>query len=266
LAVRGSQLGGNPYYATGVLPPNDVTDSDGWTRVILDRQRIDQRSRETSPATRVWLEQRGLIDGVEEAGVQATSLSAEVFPLTLHRPWFEPDVFRNRMWRWEDEALSDGGAPPRGLLPAYVTCVVLVRKLQIELDVAPVAPPAILAAAAPSTVTGDATPQPPQLIANAPDKSRALTLRQFSRVTTGVGPPSLDVALALGPLGSLAVAFPAPVTFLSRRILDRIAAEQENIANEVARMIAERPGLVQRWAALEPEIKHVYHQGFRCKN
>ena len=31
-------------------------------------------------------------DGVEGAGVQITSLSAEVFPLTRHRPWFEQEL------------------------------------------------------------------------------------------------------------------------------------------------------------------------------
>jgi len=44
--VRGSNLNGNDYYSTAILPPDDVTDADGWTRVALDRERIEQRSNE----------------------------------------------------------------------------------------------------------------------------------------------------------------------------------------------------------------------------
>jgi hypothetical protein len=273
LAERDSLVGdGARFYATGVLPPNDVTDADGWTRVALDRPRIDQRSRESSPATRSWLEQRGLLDGVEGAGVQMTSLSAEVFPLTLQRPWFAPEVFRSRLWRWGEAPLSDGGDPPRGLLPAYITRLVLVRKLQIELDVAPAAAapgamvqfalgfrPTLLTMLAPQAAAAEATPSPRQLLARTRDKSQALNLRQFVKMTMSQE-PSGKRSLDLRPLGSLAVSFPAPVAFLSRPILDRIAAEQGTVAHDLARLTAERTALQGQGAGLEQQVERLEGQ------
>ncbi|HJY26709.1 MAG TPA: hypothetical protein VJ306_01650 [Pyrinomonadaceae bacterium] len=271
LARRGSNLNGNPYRATGILPPSDVTDADGWTRITLDRESIEQRSRESSPATQAWLKQRDLLDAIEKAGVRAISLSAEIFPLTPDRPWLEPEVFSNRFWHWDDAPLSDGGDPPHGLLPAYVTRLILVRHLQIELDVAPSAqpsggmaafapgvPPVVLAALAPSVVSTNASPQPPTLHALAPDKSRSLNLLQFVKAAPG-GPPAASDPLAFGvsTLGGMVVAFPAPTNFLTRRVIDRIAAERGNVANRVAQLSAERSILEQDLASQEVQVRRM---------
>ena len=255
------------YYDTGVLPPNDVTDPDGWTRIVLDRQLIDDRSRESSPATQAWLEQRGLLGLFEGTGVQGTSLSAEIFLLTLQRPWFEPEVFRNRLWRWDDAPLSDGGDPPQGLLPAYTTRLVLVRKLQIELDVEP-AGPGIMAGPVPSTgvnnlagfaplaANTDATPQPLQLLASLPDKSRVMNLSQFAKLTLGEAPTGGN-ALAFGSLSSQTASFPAPVAFLTLRVLKWIAVERGSVANRVAQLSAERSAVQSELDDQEKQVRHM---------
>jgi hypothetical protein len=249
------------YYDTGVLPPSDVTDSDGWTRIVLDRQLIDDRSQQSSPATRAWLEQRGLLDPFAGTGVRGTTLSAEIFLLTLQRTWFEPEVFRNRLWRWDDAPLSDGGNPPQGLLPAYVTRLVLVRKLQMELDFASDAilgfdftpgpsssatsVPAGAAAFSSMPANTNAAPQPLPLLAHTPDPNKALSLRQFARATTDENPgPN---ALAFAPLSNQTVGFPAPVTFLTRRVIDRIAAEEKLLGIQLAAWTAQ---LIERQEGL----------------
>lgn len=168
--------------------------------------------------------------------------------------------------------LSDGGDPPRGLLPAYITRLVLVRKLQIELDVTPAAPalgtmvqfavgfrPALLTMLAPRAAAAKATPSPLQLLTRTRDKSQALNLRQFVKMTMSQE-PSGKRSLDLRPLGSLAVSFPAPVAFLSRPILDRITAEQGTVAHDLARLTAERTALQGQGAGLEQQVERLEGQ------
>jgi hypothetical protein len=253
---------GGGYYQTDVLPPSDVADSDGWTRIVLDRQLIDDRSRQSSPATQAWLQQRGLLDGFEKAGLKVLSSSAEIFLLTLQRPWFEPGVFTNRLWRWDEAPLSDGGDPPQGLLPAYIMRLVLVRRLQMELDVAPSASlgfdftsgsssgaaslPAG-AAAFGATSNPNGAPQPLPLLPHTPGPNQALSLRQFAKMTTAEA-PSGNSALALVPLGNQTVGFPAPITFLTRRVVDQIVAAEKLLAIQLG-----------AWTAQLTERQH--HQG-----
>ncbi len=57
----------------------------------------------------------------------------EFSAVTLVRPWFSPEVFESRFWRFEDSAdlLSDGDCASFGLCPAYATGVVFARNLEI---------------------------------------------------------------------------------------------------------------------------------------
>jgi hypothetical protein len=61
----------------------------------------------------------------------ATSLAFEFSSALVVRPWFVPDVFRSRFWRFSDGArvISGGGSPSTGECPAYVTAIVFARKV-----------------------------------------------------------------------------------------------------------------------------------------
>lgn len=61
------------------------------------------------------------------------SLSFEYTSLTIQRPWFPPDALAANFWRFADPSrlLSDGGDPPVGPLTAYVTGLVLVRRIDL---------------------------------------------------------------------------------------------------------------------------------------
>jgi hypothetical protein len=47
------------------------------------------------------------------------------------RPWFVPELFRSRFWRFSDatRVISGGSSPPAGDCPAYVTAIVFARKV-----------------------------------------------------------------------------------------------------------------------------------------
>lgn len=75
------------------------------------------------------------------SGGEAAAVGAPAEPPVLHlsvelararvvRPWMDPALFRSRIWKLDHgEPLSDGGRPPRGRLVAYVSAVILARKL-----------------------------------------------------------------------------------------------------------------------------------------
>ena len=62
-------------------------------------------------------------------------LSVELLKAAIVRPWMDPLVLRSRAWRFSDdrEPLSNGGVPPSGSLPAYISSIVLARNLRVEL-------------------------------------------------------------------------------------------------------------------------------------
>ncbi len=60
-------------------------------------------------------------------------LRFEFSAVSLLRPWFSPEVFESRFWKFADdtEPLSDGTCPTRGLCPAYATGMIFARNLTL---------------------------------------------------------------------------------------------------------------------------------------
>lgn len=68
------------------------------------------------------------------------SLQFEFSSAKLLRPWFKSEVFRSKIWRFNDERLlSDGGNPPQGICPSYPVAVVFARNITIKTKQAPTA-------------------------------------------------------------------------------------------------------------------------------
>jgi hypothetical protein len=61
------------------------------------------------------------------------SLSFEFSSVKLCRPWFHPEVFAARFWRFANSAehLSDGNVPASGDWPAYITALVFARNIVV---------------------------------------------------------------------------------------------------------------------------------------
>ena len=67
-------------------------------------------------------------------------LSFEICQVPIIKPWFKSSFINSKTWRFDQndpqaksEFLSDGGAPPKGLLPAYPTSMIFIRKLSLTL-------------------------------------------------------------------------------------------------------------------------------------
>lgn len=70
----------------------------------------------------------------EAATLEIQSLSFEYTSVGITRPWFMPDVFKARFWKFYESGkmISDGGNPAHGRCPAYVAGLVLVRNLIVK--------------------------------------------------------------------------------------------------------------------------------------
>lgn len=66
------------------------------------------------------------------------SLSVKLLQVPLTRPWMRSEIFWSRGWKFSPSSglglVSDGGLPPKGLMPLFPTAVVLARDLVINLD------------------------------------------------------------------------------------------------------------------------------------
>jgi hypothetical protein len=114
------------YAPTGVSP-YDLFDAGPWPPFTLTR---DEMMRLVPQAPAELLAILGAGAGTPDI----ESVSFEFRSVALTRPWFEPRLFKSRFWRLAAgaEPLSDGGTPPKGRCPAYVSALVFARNVVVQ--------------------------------------------------------------------------------------------------------------------------------------
>jgi hypothetical protein len=131
------------------------------------------------------------------------SMSFEYCRAAVIRPWFCPDIFTARFWRFTDPTvqLSDGNNPPSGNWPAYITAVVFARNIAVTMRPAsPASPlpppvhafsplPAAIIKAAPAPVI---RPLPPLFLRTAALHDRPIP-------TSPAGAPASSPVRAIAP-------------------------------------------------------------------
>jgi hypothetical protein len=77
---------------------------------------------------------------------QFSSISFEFCSAAVVRTWLNSAVFDARFWKFSagEAELSDGGIPPKGVWPAFVSAVVFARNIRITTASAPQSPPALI--------------------------------------------------------------------------------------------------------------------------
>lgn len=117
--------GGVRYVPTGYIPA-DVVDS-AWATMTLTRAELEA----LAPQAPGELTSRLGASGLDET---LATVTFEYSWVTPHRPWFTPDPYHLGCWRFVDghRLLSDGGDPPDGECPGYVTGLVLIRNVALE--------------------------------------------------------------------------------------------------------------------------------------
>ena len=117
---------GMSYYPSCFTPINALEEG-AWQTFSLQGDEVRTLAEQASSDLRSRL-------SVNTGDSGIASLSFEFSSVAIVRPWFIPNVFSARFWRFTDSStvLSDGGYPPSGLCTTYVTAVVFSRNVKVE--------------------------------------------------------------------------------------------------------------------------------------
>jgi hypothetical protein len=107
--------------------PSDLFDTGSWLRFTLTNAEMTRLIRQVPPELQT-------IFGSDVANPNVDSVSFEYRSVALTRPWFRPALFKARFWRLGAAGgeLSDGGNPPQGDCPSYITALVFARNVTIQ--------------------------------------------------------------------------------------------------------------------------------------
>ena len=146
---------GSDFYYTTCVPGNFMT-SSGWTEFKFDatdytRSSNSQYSMKSSrtKAGGGWLGIGGgggsasSASGASESHIKFDSqhyhMSFSVTQVPIVRPWFKTAFIHSKLWRFDQDnpesksqMISDGGNPPKGLIPAYPTSMIVIKDLKIS--------------------------------------------------------------------------------------------------------------------------------------
>jgi hypothetical protein len=146
---------GSDFFYSSLVPGNFAT-SSGWTEFSFSSTDFESH-RDSSYSHKSW----STSGSAGFLGIGATashsssrgyqkfdsSFDAESFRLTFKicqvpivRPWLKTQFLLSKAWRFDQsnleskgEIISDGEAPPTGLMPAYPTMVIFIKDLKLTM-------------------------------------------------------------------------------------------------------------------------------------
>jgi hypothetical protein len=147
-AAKLTDLNNNQFYYTTVVPSNFYKSDKGWTKFSFSEAETSTYERSE---TNAWSAEGGAGWGPfkarfsnsgsissNQASVDTSNfvMKFSIAQVPLSRPWFSPEFFMNKAWRFKDglgmSPLSDGNTPPAGQLVAYPTAIVFARDILID--------------------------------------------------------------------------------------------------------------------------------------
>jgi hypothetical protein len=145
---------GSDFFYTSLIPGNFAT-SSGWTQFGFTSSDF-KSSVTTDYSTKQWKAAGsggflGIFGGSGGGGSSSSQqeykstfnsdqfgLNFEIAQVQIIRPWFKDAFLTSKSWRFDQAdpeaklaVLSDGGSPPKGMMPAYPTSMILVRNLKL---------------------------------------------------------------------------------------------------------------------------------------
>jgi hypothetical protein len=114
-------------FAVTGFSPSDLFDTGSWPRFTLTNAEMTRLIRQAPPELQA-------IYGSDMANPSIDSMSFEYRSVAVNRPWIRSELFKARFWRLGPAGgeLSDGGTPPQGRCPAYITALVFARNVTIQ--------------------------------------------------------------------------------------------------------------------------------------
>lgn len=126
----------NSSFGPTLFAPYDIIQQASWPTFSIAGADIPNLVSQAPPELKS-------IFGATSGDSIIDSLSFEYCSVALSRPWFRPDLFAARFWRFSDPTvqLSNGNNPPSGEWPAYITAAVFARNIVVKTHASGPAPP-----------------------------------------------------------------------------------------------------------------------------
>jgi hypothetical protein len=147
---------GSDFYYTGLVPGN-FANSTGWTKFGFSGGDFQSHTSSNSSSSSWAVQASASYFGFGGQGgashseshddytgtfaSESTSMSFEIAQIPIVRPWYRTAFLNSKAWRFnqndptvKSDILSDAGAPPRGLLPAYPTSCIFVRNVVLTMS------------------------------------------------------------------------------------------------------------------------------------
>lgn len=109
------------------IAPSNALEEGAWKSFSLSEAEVNLLVNEAPEELRRRFSASGKASSIK-------SMALEFSSAAINRSWFDSELFRSRFWKLSDTAkvISDGGRPPSGQCPSYVTAIVFARKVVVE--------------------------------------------------------------------------------------------------------------------------------------
>lgn len=137
--------------------PGDFATSSGWTQFGFSAGDFQRHTNSNSSTSRWGVSARAGFFGIGAHGgashseshaqyngtfsSESTGMTFQIAQIPIVRPWFRTAFLNSKAWRFDQNnpttksnKLSDGGAPPHGLLVAYPTTCIFVRDVSLTMS------------------------------------------------------------------------------------------------------------------------------------
>ena len=146
---------GSDFYYTSLVP-GSFASTGGWTGFGFSSSDYDSRSNSSFSSSQWSASGGGSYLGIFGGSASSSgsdshseyhgsfnsdffNFSFEICQVPIVRPWFKSSFFVGKTWRFDvnnpdmkDKGISDGGKPPKGLMPAYPMSIVFIRNLSMS--------------------------------------------------------------------------------------------------------------------------------------
>ena len=110
-------------YTTFFSPFDAFEPNLPWMEITLSKEEINQ-------LVQVAPNDLKSIFNAGEGSNDIESIKLEYKEVVIIRPWYKPEFFASRYWKFDDDIIvSDGHVPRQGKIPGYITSMLVVRNV-----------------------------------------------------------------------------------------------------------------------------------------
>jgi hypothetical protein len=117
--------GGITFCSTLFSPQDSFDPKASWSIISMTKEEIESLSKK-APAVlnKLFIS--------EEQDTDFDFINIEYKNVVIIRPWFNISFFKERFWKLpKDELVSNGKIPRKGRIPAYVSSMLVIRKIEV---------------------------------------------------------------------------------------------------------------------------------------